>query len=315
MAKKPPVTQSKREQAIARGGKTLRGNRLAYNASQQAKYKTVLTKLVVQMAIEVKTEISKLFKSQTALEFINQQAEAAAMDDKKIDEAAATAAGVSKTKSFATAAKQLTNRLRDKFDGLFASLANPIAQKMVIGASRASESSLHSSLQQLSGGISLKTGVVPEGMEDISKSLVNDNVSLIKSIPSQYLDDVSGAVFRSITTGTGVQELIPHLNKYEGVTLRRAKNIALDQTRKAYNFINKARMQRIGIKQFEWVHSGGGQHPRASHIAMSGNIYSFDNLPQINKDNPKEPPVYGIPGQAINCRCTMTPVIKFDDEE
>lgn len=297
MPKQIPLAPKKRKWVKNRNV-TLRGTRLAYNASQQRRYQKALLEPIRKMQAETKSAVLKLANSHTAGKFRKQQKEAAAMDE-----------------SITTAAKKLMKSLMSKFDDLFSFVSLPIATTMVEGASKTSESVLKSSLKTLNGGLALNTGVVPEGLEDISKALINENVNLIKSIPGQYLDDVSGAVFRSITSGEGLADLVPQIAKYDGITLRRARMIAHDQTRKAYNFINKSRMQKVGVKQFEWVHSGGGRHPRPSHIAMSGNIYSFDDLPQINKDNPKEPPVYGIPGQAINCGCTMTPVVNFDDED
>lgn len=275
----------------------LRGTQLNYNASQQEKYQKALLTLVRQMAKETKNAVTKLFESGTAEAFIEQQ-KIAATDE-----------------SIASKARKITNALAAKFEQLFAMKAKDLAESMVNGAKKTSKSTLHASLAKLSGGLSLKTGVVPKGMEDVSKAIIAENVSLIKSIPSQYFTDVTGAVMRSITTGTGISELVPKIQKYNGITERRAKNIALDQTRKAYNSINKQRMQSIGVKQFEWVHSGGGQHPRKSHEAMSGNIYDFDDLPIINKEQVSagyEGPTRGIPGQAINCKCTMVPVIEFN---
>lgn len=295
---KPPLTKQKSKWAQNRDV-TLRGTQLNYNASQQAKYVRALNALVKQMTAETRKQVTKLFNGEIADDFFEQQEQAAAMDA-----------------SIASKARVLMNKLTDKFTQLFATKAKPLADTMVDGAAEVSKSTLHTSLKQLSGGLSLKTGVVPEGMEDVASASVSENVSLIKSIPDQYFKDVTGAVMRSITTGNGLADLIPAIQKYDGQTSRRAKNLALDQTRKAYNSINKQRMQAIGVKQFEWVHSGGGQHPRRSHIAMSGNIYSFDNLPVINQeqvDAGYEGPVRGIPGQAINCKCTMVPVINFDE--
>src|SRR5690606_26092523 len=136
-----------------------------------------------------------------------------------------------------------------------------------------------------------------------------ENVSLIKSIPEKYFTDVTGSVMRSITTGQGIKDLITQIEKYDGITERRAKNIALDQTRKAYNMINKQRMMTAGFKKFKWLHSGGGQHPRKDHIAMNGNVYSFDDLPVIDKKTGER----GIPSQLINCGCVMQPVYEFED--
>lgn len=313
---KPPLTQEKKKWAANRNT-TLRGVRLSYNASQQAKYQRALRKLVQRMVDETKKQIIKLFNGELADDYFDQQEEVASMDDKNIIPVIASA---TISNSIAKKSNKLVSALTAKFQQLFNMNADPIATGMIRDTAKTSETNLHVSLKQLSGGLSIKTGVVPDGMEDVAQALINENVSLIKSIPQQYFTDISGAVMRSITTGNGLADLVPAIQRHTAQTYRRVKNIALDQTRKAYNSINKQRMQAIGVKQFEWVHSGGGQHPRRSHIRLGqppDNIYSFDDLPVINEEQVEkgyEQPIRGIPGQAINCRCTMTPVIKFDDE-
>jgi len=309
MVRKLPLTKAK-SNWVKNRNVTLRGITLSYNAGVQNKYRKALYDLVQQMADETKKQVAKLFNGELANDFFEQQEQAASLDTKSKT--------TSMDASIASAAKKLMNKLTDKFDKLFAYKSVELATAMVNNSNKTSKTSLHTSFKQLSGGLSLKTGVVPQGMEEITKSLINDNVNLIKSLPQQYLNDVSGAVMRSITTGNGLADLVPELTKYSGISKRRARNIALDQTRKAYNFINRQRMQAIGVKQFEWLHSGGGQHPRQSHIALSGNIFSFDDLPVINQEQVSkgyEAPQRGIPGQAINCRCTMNPVIKFQTDE
>jgi len=286
---------------MAKRDNVMRGKRLAYNAALQEKYRRELERLVKQMTVETKAVVTKFMNGDIADDYFAQQKEAAAMDA-----------------SISSQARILMNKLKDRFDQLFGKKAKPIAEKMVEGTIKTSQSSLHASLKQLSGGLSLNTSILYEGMKQVSNALIEQNVNLITSIPEQYLKNVTGSVMRSITFGEGINELIPAIEKHGGVTKRRARNIALDQTRKAYNSLNKQRMQAIGVKRFEWVHSGGGAQPRQSHIAMSGNIYSFDNLPVINQEQVArgyESPVRGIPGQAINCRCTMVPVIEFDDSD
>jgi SPP1 gp7 family putative phage head morphogenesis protein len=283
---------------------TLRGTPLIVNASLQAKYVRALKKLTLQMTKETKEQVAKLFRGELADNYFTIQKEAAS--------------AVAMDASLTSQAKKLMNKLTAKFTQLFNSSASSLAERMLNGTLTSTSTTLHTSLKQLSGGLSLKTGVVPSGMEDVSKSIVNENVQLIKSIPQEYLNDVSGAVFRSITTGAGIATLIPELSKYAGISDRRVKLMALDQTRKAYNTIAKQKMINIGVGQFEWLHSAGGQKPRQSHIAMTGNVYSFDDLPIINQeqvDRGYEAPERGIPGQAINCRCKMIPVIPLDSED
>ena len=118
---------------------------------------------------------------------------------------------------------------------------------------------------------------------------------------------------RSITTGKGMEDLVPFLTKKYKGNIRRARLIALDQTRKAYQSINTSRLKTLGVKSFIWIHSGGGKEPRMEHIRMSGNEYSFDNPPVIGVMYGEE--VRGLPGDLPNCRCICKPVIKFDLEE
>lgn len=267
----------------------LRGSRLIHNASIAARYEYALRKLTSAMTNEVDIKIRRLFKTESMQQFRTTQ-----------------------DASIATLAKRMVNHLLVKFGILFGKIAEPSAETMVKNARATSKTTLHSSLQKLSGGLSLKTSVVPKGMEEIAQAIINENVTLIKSIPVKYLTDVSGAVMRSITTNAGLESLIKVVNKYSDATERRVKNIALDQTRKAYNTINKARMQALGVKQYEWVHSSGSRHPRKYHLdVLNGQIFDFDNPPIIDPATGEK----GIPGQLINCGCTMTPVIELDAGE
>ena len=272
----------------------LRGTRLNYNVSDQLKYKRELMKLTRFMVSDTQRKILELFRTENAKEFFKQQRKAA-MDA-----------------SITFSAKKLLNKLIGKFEKLFGSKSKDLADGMLESSLKSSQVSLKSSLKKLSGDVTLNTGVIPKGMEEIAQAIINENVSLIKSIPSEYLEKISEAVMRSITSGNGLADLEPEIKKYSGQTDRRVSLLALDQTRKAYNTINKQRMQSVGIRKFEWIHSGGSQHPRISHMKLDGKIFSFDDLPLKGEEGF----VKGqIPGQAINCRCTMLPVIEFEGGE
>lgn len=265
---------------------TFKGDPLQHNAAVAVRYVKALSALTAQMTAQVKREVLRLFETDAAGAHFGEDA------------------------TIASQSRILLSSLGERFNALFAKKAKPLADAMVSGANKAGTSALHASLQKLSGGMSLKTSLGSPALEEITKAAVAENVSLIKSIAQEYLQKVEGAVMRSITSGNGLQDLVPALEQYEGQTHRRAKNIALDQTRKAYNSINRERMQSMGLKKFMWHHSGGGAHPREDHVDMDGQIYRFDNPPVIDKRTGER----GIPGQAPNCRCTMSPVFDFSKE-
>lgn len=291
MAKKtrPPLLTNKRAAWVGQFKPTaaLRGETLNYNAAQQEKYNRELQSLVAQMAAQVERALVKFFEAPVAEEFFTGDA------------------------SVSSQARILVNELTRTFNDLFARRAKPAAERMTRGAAQASKSALHGSLKELSGGLSLSTGIVPDALEEALKAAVTENVELIKSISQDYLGQVAGAVMRSLQPGgNGLADVLPFLEARKEITKRRARVIAFDQTRKAFNSANAARLQALGVKKFEWIHSGGGAHPRKDHVEMSGNIYSFDDLPVIGVMYGAE--VRGIPGQLPNCRCTMRPVIEFE---
>lgn len=196
-------------------------------------------------------------------------------------------------------ARIVANALRDKFDALFAKVAKPAAEQMAESTNKDNESKAARSLREMSGQVSLKTDVLHEGLADVLAATVAENVSLIKRIPAKYLDDVQGAVMRSIQSGNGMADLRPALEKY-GVQIRNwAHNVAMDQTRKANAGISAARIQALGVEEFEWMHSGGSNHPREYHRdVLNGKIFRFDDPPHLIGPNTGEK---GLPGQLPYC--------------
>lgn len=286
---KPKISPEKTKWAENRNV-YLNGYPLAYNIGLQEKYNRTLQKMVKLMTKITKEKLIALFKSDLGKEYFKDQKELAAMDA-----------------SLSSQARILLNALIKQFKIIFDTNALDIAEKMVQEQNNYSEKSLNNSIKQLTGGFELQGDFIPASLKEVIKASISENVYLIKSIPEKYFTDITGSVMRSITGGGGVRQLIKDLNKYTNQSKRRVKNLALDQTRKAYNSINRQRMMSAGYTKFKWLHSGGGQQPRKDHIKMNGNIYSFDDPPIIDKNTGER----GFPGQAINCGCTMQPVYEF----
>lgn len=265
----------------------LRGTVLHHNAAVSNRYRDSLKKLVREMTAESVKQIRKLYASDHAKAHFSADA------------------------SITAQARIITNSLSNTFAALFSKRAPSLAESMVNRSAAASKSSLHESLKALSGGLSIKSSEISPSLRQIMKASVVENVGLIKSIQSDYATKLQGAVMRSITHGDGLEGLIPTIEKLGEMTERRATNIALDQTRKVFSTINADRMQGLGVRKFEWVHSGGGAHPRELHMEYDGEIFSFDDLPVIDENTGET----GIPAQAINCGCTMIPVIEFENGE
>jgi len=203
------------------------------------------------------------------------------------------------------------NRLLKKWNPIFAEWAKTYTDKMIERTLKNTSFTLGQSLREMSQELTINTDLIDGPLREIIKASTEEAANLIRLIPQQFLGRVQGAVMRSITSGNGMQDLIPTMNKFYHQQVRHARNVAYDQTRKAYNNINAGKMKSLGVKKFEWVHSAGGQHPRKLHQELNGKVFDLDDPPYIGEMYGEA--VYGKPGDLPNCKCTMRPIISFED--
>ncbi len=262
----------------------LKGGALNLSVAISQEFSRAIVKLMDKMQKEAKRELRKVFETVSM--------DSVAMDD-----------------SISSQARIMINKLRRKYDQRFSEWAKTLTAKMIRQVEKNSAVTLGMSLKQISEHATISTaGLMTDRIQDIIKASTEEAANLIKTIPQQYLNDVHGAVMRSITTGRGLKDLIPFMNEKYNQNVRKARSAALDQTRKAYNNLNAGRMQALGIEEFEWIHSGGGKEPREQHKEWNGKRFKFDALPIDDQFGPV------IPGQAINCRCSMRPILSFGEQ-
>ena len=142
---------------------------------------------------------------------------------------------------------------------------------------------------------------------DVLNASIAENVSLIKSIPQQYLGKIEQSVMRSVQAGHDLKTLSDDIQRIGQVTRKRAEFIARDQTRKVTASLSRAKSLDAGITEAIWVHSGGGKEPRPSHVKAGRERQRFSL-----KDGWYDPyeKQWILPGFLPNCRCVMRPVIK-----
>lgn len=199
--------------------------------------------------------------------------------------------------------KKLGKRWQKNFDNMAAELAKYFATKI----ENRSRLALRKILRD--GGFAVQPAFFKNtaNVKDVMAALVSENVSLIKSIPTQFHVQIEGLVMRSVAAGRDLAPLTRDLQKQFGVTRRRAEFIARDQNNKATAQITRARYVDMGIEEAIWLHSGGGKTKRPTHVANSGKKFDiakgwFDPDPKVR--------AYIQPGYLINCRCVCKPVVK-----
>ena len=185
-----------------------------------------------------------------------------------------------------------------------------IASQFVSNVDRATTTSLAHSLRKapkpIAEALVVKLNNHGKQALNANKLAVVENVSLIKSIPAKYHDQITFLVTEAVGQSRGRKWLEDEIIQLGHSTKDRAKLIAKDQLNKVTEIINVSRQKGLGITHNKWHHSSRPKQPRQSHIKADGKIYPLDKGCLIDGE-------YLFPAQAINCYCYSSPVIIFDD--
>ena len=178
----------------------------------------------------------------------------------------------------------------------FAAIARRIAERFVRDAA-----TVNAERNIRDMGIDIFSG--QQEIQDTVALAIHNNVALIQSIPSQYLGQVESIIMTNIRAGRRPSAIVAQLADQYGITERRAKMIARDQTAKVNGDLNRHRQVAAGFPYFEWDDSDDERvrprhHEIATKVTAYGRgIYRWDNPPLSDKGEPI------IPGVDYNCRC------------
>lgn len=204
-------------------------------------------------------------------------------------------------------AQMRIDALKEKYRQRFETLAEEWSRRMIGGVVAQSTAQLNLGLKDLAERTAIQSTLATPRMRAVVQAASQSSTELISRIPEKYLGEVQVQVMSAITTGSGLNQLVPYLTKRYRGDARHANLVALDQIRKVSANVNAARLQDIGVKEFVWIHSSGERYPRQLHQDYSGRTFRYDDLPIIDKRTG----VRGKPGDAINCRCIARPVLRF----
>lgn len=206
----------------------------------------------------------------------------------------------------ATPAVQLhktIRRLASRWLGNWRKLSPKLAKAFVEENAALVDNTLKSSVA--TQGLAIKFKLTP-AMNDVLQATVKANVSLIRSIPQKYLQDVEGAVMRSVQAGRDIESLFKELQHTYNLTKDRAKLIAFDQNNKATSALTRVRQLELGVTKAIWVHTGIGKKPRPEHVHWGKEQRRYDISKGMYDHNEGR---YIFPGELINCHCLSRPVI------
>ncbi len=147
---------------------------------------------------------------------------------------------------------------------------------------------------------------------DTIKADLRKNIMLLEEIDRNHFDQVYDAALRSISAGRDLSVLYNVLMQMNinGMTKRRAGEIALLLNNKATALMNRERQEALGIKQALWLYSGApceinpkrptGQD--AAHRAANGKLFDVSRGMFLDGK-------WTWPGVELGCRCVSKPIV------
>ena len=201
--------------------------------------------------------------------------------------------------------ERMTERLRiltERWTNRFRLFSTLLAKRFVGGIRKAVKNNREQALKDAGMNIRLNPSRL---YNERVQALIQGNVDLIRSIPQDYLERVKVQVNSAVAQGLDRGQLARQLQHGFGVTERRAKTIARDQTNKATSSIAEATDEALGVTEGVWIHVPGRKMSRPTHVAMNGKRFKlseglYDPDPKVRRKVK--------PGELILCACRYRPV-------
>lgn len=145
----------------------------------------------------------------------------------------------------------------------------------------------------------------------IARDWANNMALDIKTFTDKQVKELRKRVLNHVVAGGRYEDIIDDIKNSYGVTKRKARFWARQETSLLMAKVKQARYQAAGVNEYIWTCvAGSPAHPvRPAHKRLDGSTQRFDDPPITTE--PGEPERRNNPGEDYNCRCGARPVIKI----
>ncbi|WP_230623739.1 phage minor head protein [Chromobacterium violaceum] len=138
----------------------------------------------------------------------------------------------------------------------------------------------------------------------VMQSLLQEQVTLIKSLPLEAAERVHRLTLQGIEDGTRSSEIAKEIMRSGEVTASRAKLIARTEVSRTASTLTQARAQHIGSTGYIW-RTCGDSDVRSDHRVLNGKFIPWDQPPVADSRTGAR----AHAGCIYGCRCYPEPVI------
>ena len=192
--------------------------------------------------------------------------------------------------------KELIHDAEVEYGYRFSDVAfDELARRMLGRTSQFNKRQTSIALQAAAGRNLIETQAL---IDQEMKSVVVDNVALIKSIGDDYFSQLREMIPKAAETGDPYNSISKTIQERYEVAESRADLIAQDQIGKWNGQLSALRQTASGIEEYIW-RTCQDDRVREEHAANDGKTFAWDS----------PPPLTGHPGEDIRCRCWAEPKV------
>ena len=140
------------------------------------------------------------------------------------------------------------------------------------------------------------------------RELLNDQVDLIRSIPTEAAQRVHELTLKGLEDSTRAREIAIDIRASGAVAESRALLIARTEVSRTASSLVQARCVHVGAEEYVWRTSSDGA-VRPGHRAMEGKACKWASPPAVNEGGRI---MLFHAGQIWNCRCWPEPILRDD---
>jgi SPP1 gp7 family putative phage head morphogenesis protein len=154
-------------------------------------------------------------------------------------------------------------------------------------------------------GLEVEPMMHDRGLSPWLQNIVDENVSLIQSIPKKKLETFKNGLVALITADAPQDQIRELIDKHFSGVRVNARLIARDQVGKLNGKINQYRQEQLGGKRYIW-RGADDERERKDHRKLNGTTHKWSDPPIVDRGTGRR----AHPGEDFQCRCRAEMVLE-----
>jgi SPP1 gp7 family putative phage head morphogenesis protein len=193
-------------------------------------------------------------------------------------------------------------QLLQKYSDMLIPWAKSIATTMLADVSNRDVAAWSALSKEMSRDLHKEIASAPTG--ELMRALLNEQVTLITSLPIDAAQRVHRLTLKGIEGGTRASEIAKEIMRSGQVSRGQATRIARTEVARTATALVQARATYAGSTHFKWV-SVGDSDVRPLHRKLNGHVFRWDDPPVADEHTG----IKALPGSIWNCRCWPSPIL------